>query len=160
MIQKITPFLWFDDKAEEAVNFYISTFANSKIVSEVRYSDQVPGPKGKVMSLTFELEGQEFMAINGGPGVFNFTGAISFFVKCETQEEIDRLWEKFSEGSDPKTQQCGWLQDKYGVYWQIIPTALGKMLADPDRTKAERVTKVMLQMKKMDLKALQQAYDG
>ena len=158
-MQKIIPFLWFDDKAEEAVNFYISIFKKAKIVSITRYGEEVPGPKGKVMSLNFELEGQEFIALNGGPGVFTFSGAISFFVKCKTQEEVDHYWEKLSQGGDEKAQQCGWLKDKYGVYWQIIPAVLGEMLKDPDPEKARRATKAMLQMKKIDIKSLNEAYE-
>jgi predicted 3-demethylubiquinone-9 3-methyltransferase (glyoxalase superfamily) len=156
-MQKITPFLWFDDKAEEAVNLYISVFKNSRIVNTTHYLDDVPGPKGKVMSITFELEGQEFMALNGGGGVFTFSGAISFFVKCQTQDEIDQLWKNLS--SDPKAEQCGWCKDKYGVYWQIIPTILGEMLNDPNTEKVKKVTQAMLQMKKIDIEGLKQAYD-
>lgn len=154
-MQKIIPFLWFDDKAEEAVNFYVSIFKNSKITSITRYGE-VPGPKGKVMSLIFELEGQEFMALNGGPRVFTFSGAISFFVKCKTQEEVDNFWEKLSE--DGEKQQCGWLKDKYGVTWQIVPNILGEMLNDPDPKKVKKVTEAMLQMKKIDIEGLEKAY--
>jgi predicted 3-demethylubiquinone-9 3-methyltransferase (glyoxalase superfamily) len=154
--QKISPFLWFDDKAEEAVNFYVSIFKNSRILTTTHYPD-APGPKGKVMSVVFELEGQEFMALNGGPGVFEFSGAISFFVKCENQEEVDELWEKLSEGGEK--QRCGWLKDRYGVVWQIIPTVLGKLMNDPDPDKARRVTLAMLQMDKIDISRLRQAYD-
>jgi len=156
-MQKITPFLWFDGKAEEAMNFYVSIFKNSKVGSVSRYGDAGPGPKGSVMSATFQLEGQDFYALNGGP-MFSFTPAISFFVNCETQAEVDELWEKLSVGG--QTQQCGWLQDKFGVSWQIIPTALGRMLGDKDRAKANRVMMAMLQMTKIDIKGLQQAYDG
>jgi predicted 3-demethylubiquinone-9 3-methyltransferase (glyoxalase superfamily) len=156
-MQKITPFLWFDGKAEEAMNFYVSIFKNSKVGSVSRYGDAGPGPKGSVMSATFQLEGQDFYALNGGP-MFSFTPAISFFVNCETQAEVDELWEKLSAGG--QTQQCGWLQDKFGVSWQIIPTALGRMLGDKDRAKANRVMMAMLQMTKIDIKGLQQAYDG
>ncbi len=160
-MQKITPFLWFDDKAEEAVNFYISIFKDSKIVSVARYGEagsEVAGrPKGTVMTIAFQLEGQEFVALNGGP-VFTFSPAISFVVNCETQEEVDKLWAKLSEGGDEEAQQCGWLRDKYGVSWQIVPTILGEMLQDEDAGKSERVMKAMLQMKKIDIKALQQAY--
>jgi predicted 3-demethylubiquinone-9 3-methyltransferase (glyoxalase superfamily) len=155
--QKISPFLWFDDKAEEAVNFYVSVFKNSRIVSTTHYSD-VPGPEGKVMSMVFELEGQQFMALNGGPGVFTFTGAISFFVKCETQEEVDHLWEKLSEGGEK--QRCGWLKDKYGVVWQIIPTLLGKMLNDHDPARVRRVTSAMLKMDKIIMEDLRLAYEN
>jgi predicted 3-demethylubiquinone-9 3-methyltransferase (glyoxalase superfamily) len=155
-MQKITPFLWFDGKAEEAMNFYVSIFKNSKVVSVTRYGDAGPGPKGSVMSATFQLEGQQFYALNGGPQ-FAFTPAISMFVSCETQKEVDALWEKLSEGG--RKDRCGWLQDKYGLSWQIIPTALGKMLQDKDRAKADRVMQAMLQMDKIDIKRLKQAYD-
>ncbi len=155
-MQKITPFLWFDGKAEEAMNFYVSIFKNSKVVSVTRYGDAGPGPKGSVMSVTFQLEGQQFYALNGGPQ-FAFTPAISMFVSCETQKEVDALWEKLSEGG--RKDRCGWLQDKYGLSWQIIPTALGKMLQDKDRAKADRVMQAMLQMDKIDIRRLKQAYD-
>jgi predicted 3-demethylubiquinone-9 3-methyltransferase (glyoxalase superfamily) len=155
-MQKITPFLWFDDKAEEAVRFYTSIFNNSKITNIARYED-VPGPEGKVMSASFQLEGQEFIALNGGP-VFSFTPAISFFVNCETQEEVDEFWEKLSEGGEK--QQCGWLKDKYGVSWQIVPTILGKLMQDKDAEKANRVTQAMLKMKKLDIEGLKRAYEG
>lgn len=155
-MQKITPFLWFDGKAEEAVNFYASIFKNSRIGDVRRYGDAGPGPKGTVMSATFQLEGQEFIALNGGPQ-FTFTPAISFFVNCETQEEVDALWEKFSEGGEP--QGCGWIKDKYGLSWQIIPSALGEMLQDKDAGKSQRVMKAMLQMTKIDIKLLKQAYE-
>jgi len=154
-MQKITPFLWFDGKAEEAMNFYTSIFKNSKIGRITRYGDAGPGPKGAVMSATFQLDGQEFMALNGGPQ-FKFTEAISFFVNCETQEEVDELWEKLSEGG--QKSRCGWLKDKYGLSWQIIPSALGKMLGDKDPEKSQRVMKAMLQMDKIDIKGLEQAY--
>ena len=156
-MQKITPFLWFDGRAEEAMNFYISIFKNSKCVSVSRYGDAGPGPKGSVMTATFQLEGQEFVALNGGPH-FTFTPAISFFVHCETQEEVDELWEKLSVGG--KTNQCGWLQDKFGVSWQIIPTALMKMLGDKDPVKSKRVMQAMLQMTKIDIQGLKKAYEG
>jgi predicted 3-demethylubiquinone-9 3-methyltransferase (glyoxalase superfamily) len=154
-MQKITPFLWFDGKAEEAMNFYTSIFKNSKTVSIMRYGEAGPGPKGTVMSATFQLEGQEFIALNGGPQ-FTFSPAISFFVNCETQEEVDELWEKLSEGGEK--QRCGWLKDKYGVSWQIIPSALGEMLQDKDAEKSRRVMKAMLQMDKIDIEGLRQAY--
>ena len=154
-MQKITPFLWFDGKAEEAMNFYSSIFKNSKIGRITRYGDAGPGPKGAVMSATFQLDGQEFMALNGGPQ-FKFTEAISFFVNCETQEEVDELWEKLSEGG--QKSRCGWLKDKYGLSWQIIPSALGEMLGDKDPEKSQRVMKAMLQMDKIDIKGLEQAY--
>jgi predicted 3-demethylubiquinone-9 3-methyltransferase (glyoxalase superfamily) len=156
-MKKITPFLWFDGKAEEAMNFYVSIFKNSKVGKVTRYGDAGPGPKGSVMSATFQLEGQEFFALNGGPQ-FTFTPAISFFVNCETQQEVDDLWEKLSEGG--KTNRCGWLADKYGVSWQIIPSALGRMLGDPDPQKAKRVMMAMLQMEKIDIQGLEKAYEG
>jgi predicted 3-demethylubiquinone-9 3-methyltransferase (glyoxalase superfamily) len=153
--QKITPFLWFDGQAEEAANFYVSIFKNSKIGSVRGYGEAGPGPKGGVMAVTFQLNGQEFIALNGGPQ-FTFTPAISFFVNCETQEEVDEFWEKLSSGG--QKNRCGWLQDRYGVSWQIIPTALGKLMSDPDLEKANRVMKAMLQMDKIDIKRLRQAY--
>ncbi len=156
-MQKITPFLWFDDKAEEAMNFYVSLFRNSKVLKVTRYGEAGPGPKGTVMSATFQLEGQEFFALNGGPQ-FRFTPAISFFVNCETQQEVDDLWEKLSQGG--RKDRCGWLQDRYGLSWQIIPTALGRMLQDEDAEKAKRVMLAMLQMDKIDIARLQQTYDG
>jgi len=155
-MQKITPFLWFDGKAEEAMNFYVSIFKNSNVGRVTRYGDAGPGPKGSVMSATFQIEGQEFFALNGGPQ-FQFTPAISFFVNCETQQEVDELWEKLSAGGEKN--RCGWLRDKYGLSWQIIPTALGEMLGDKDPAKANRVMKAMLQMDKIDVKGLKQAYD-
>ena len=156
-MQKITPFLWFDGRAEEAMNFYTSIFKNSKSKNVVRYGNAGPGPKGSVMTATFELEGQEFVALNGGPH-YTFTPAISFFVRCETQEEVDEFWGKLSAGG--KTNQCGWLQDKFGVSWQIIPTALPKLLGDKDPAKSKRVMQAMLQMTKIDIQGLQRAYDG
>jgi predicted 3-demethylubiquinone-9 3-methyltransferase (glyoxalase superfamily) len=155
-MQRITPFLWFNNDAEEAINFYNSIFKNSKTVSVTRYGEGGPAPKGTLMSATFELEGQKFMALNGGPQ-FNFTPAISFFVNCETQEEVDELWEKLSEGGEKS--RCGWLEDKYGVSWQIIPSILGEMLQDKDAAKANNVMEAMLQMDKIDIKALKQAYE-
>ena len=152
----ITPFLWFEDNAEEAMNFYASIFKNSKIGKVSRFPEGAPGPAGKVMTATFELEGQEFMALNGGPQ-FKFNEAISFFVNCETQEEVDELWEKLSAGG--KEGRCGWLKDKFGLSWQIIPSALGKMLGDKDRTKAKRVMTAMLQMTKIEIAGLKRAYD-
>ena len=155
-MQKITPFLWFDNQAEEAANFYVSIFKNSKILTVRRYGDSGPGPKGSVMTLTFQLEGQEFYALNGGP-IFHFTEAISLFVNCETQQEVDELWNKFLANGGEESR-CGWLKDKYGLSWQIIPTALGKMLGDPDPAKAKRVMEAMLQMRKIDIAKLKQAY--
>ena len=154
-MQKITPFLWFDDDAEEAMRFYTSIFKNSKVLSVARYGDDGPGPKGAVMTATFQLDGQAFIALNGGPH-FKFTEAISFFVNCKTQEEVDELWEKLSEGGEKG--RCGWLKDKYGLSWQIVPTVLGELLRDKDAEKANRVMKAMLQMGKIDIKALEQAY--
>jgi predicted 3-demethylubiquinone-9 3-methyltransferase (glyoxalase superfamily) len=153
-MQKITPFLSFDGKAEEAMNFYISIFKNAKPGRVTRYGDAGPGPKGSVMSATFELDGQEFFALNGGPA-FTFTPAISFFVNCETQAEVDELWEKLSAGGS--TQRCGWLQDKFGVSWQIVPSILGKLLQDKDAAKSTRVMKAMMQMDKLDIRGLEQA---
>jgi len=154
-MQKITPFLWFDDKAEEAMNFYVSIFKNSKRGCISRYGEAGPGPKGTVMVATFQLEGQDFIALNGGPH-FKFTEAISLVVNCETQEEVDGFWEKLSEGGS--RGQCGWLKDKYGLSWQIVPTALGELMSDPDPEKSKRVMQSMLQMKKLDIKGLRQAY--
>ena len=154
-MQKISPFLWFDGNAEEAVNFYVSIFKDSKILNLSRYGEAGPGPKGTVMSATFQLHGQEFIALNGGPH-FKFTPAISFFVHCQTQEEVDELWEKLSAGG--RKDRCGWLTDKYGLSWQIIPDVLGKMLNDPDREKSKRVMTAMLQMDKIEVKKLEQAY--
>jgi len=153
-MQKITPFLWFDDQAEVAVNFYCSLFNNSKIVSVSRYGDAGPGPKGTVMSMTFQLEGQEFMALNGGPQ-YKFTEAVSLYVNCKTQQEVDTLWEKLTDGGEEGP--CGWLKDKYGLSWQIIPSALGEMLSDPDPVKARRAMEAMFQMKKIDIGKLKQA---
>ena len=155
-MQKITPFLWFDNQAEEAMNFYVSIFKNSKVVNVTRYGDAGPGPKGTVMSAIFELEGQQFYALNGGPQ-FSFTPAISFFVTCETQQEVDELWEKLSAGG--KKNRCGWLNDKYGLSWQIIPSILGKMLQDKDAEKSKRVMQAMLQMDKIEIEKLKQAYE-
>jgi predicted 3-demethylubiquinone-9 3-methyltransferase (glyoxalase superfamily) len=155
-MQKITPCLWFDNNAEEAMNFYVSIFKNSKTGTITRYGDAGPGAKGTVMSVTFQLDGQEFFALNGGP-LFKFTEAVSFFVNCETQAEVDELWEKLLEGGQPS--QCGWLKDKYGLSWQIIPAVLIKMLRDENPGKAKKVMEAMLQMTKIDISLLQQAYD-
>jgi predicted 3-demethylubiquinone-9 3-methyltransferase (glyoxalase superfamily) len=155
-MQKITPFLWFDGKAEEAANFYASIFKNSKVKSVARYGEGGPGPKGTAMSVTFQLEGQDFMALNGGP-LFTFSPAVSFFVSCETQEEIDDFWERLSAGG--KTERCGWLKDKFGLSWQIVPSALGEMLQGKDAGKSKRVMNALLQMDKLDIKALEQAYE-
>jgi predicted 3-demethylubiquinone-9 3-methyltransferase (glyoxalase superfamily) len=156
-MQRITPFLWFDNQAEEAMNFYTSIFKNSRVGRVSRYGDAGPGPKGAVMSATFQLEGQEFMALNGGP-LFQFTPAVSFFVNCETQEEVDHFWEKLSAGG--KQEQCGWLKDKFGLSWQIVPSILGKLLGDKDPAKSSRVMQAMLQMIKLDIAALKKAAEG
>jgi predicted 3-demethylubiquinone-9 3-methyltransferase (glyoxalase superfamily) len=153
-MQKITPFLWFDGQAEEAMNFYVSIFKNSKVVSVARYGDAGPGPKGSVMTAAFQLEGQDFVALNGGPQ-FKFTPAISFVVNCETQQEVNDLWEKLSASG--RKDRCGWLQDKYGVSWQIVPTILSKLLQDKDQEKSKRVMQAMLQMDKLDIDRLKQA---
>ena len=155
-MQKITPFLWFDGKAEEAMNFYVSIFNSSKVGTITRYGDAGPGPKGTVMIATFQLEGQDFIALNGGPQ-YSFTPAISLFVDCKTQQEVDDLWNKLSEGG--KTDRCGWLRDKYGLSWQIIPSALRELMGDRDPEKSKRVMKAMLQMTKIDIQGLKQAYD-
>jgi len=160
-MQKITPFLWFDHQAEEAVKFYMSIFKNSRIGKIARYGEEaekIAGrPKGSVMTVEFQLEGQEFVALNGGPH-FKFTEAISFVVNCQTQEEVDYYWEKLSEGG--KEVQCGWLKDKYGLSWQIVPTVLGELLSDEDAAKSQRVMQAMLKMVKLDIKKLQDAYAG
>ena len=162
-VQKITPCLWFDNQAEEAAKFYVSLFKNSAMGTVTRYGREgfeVHGrPEGSVLTVSFRLEGQEFTALNGGPH-FKFTEAISFVVRCETQTEVDHYWEKLGEGGDERARQCGWLKDKYGVSWQIVPTALFEMMSDTDRIKSERVMRAMLQMKKLDLAALRQAYEG
>lgn len=155
--QKITPCLWFDGKAEEAANFYVAIFKNSRIVSTMHYGEAGPGSKGPVLSVTFRLDGQSFMALNGGPH-YSFTPAISMFVRCETQDEVDELWEKLTAGGEPV--RCGWLKDKYGVSWQIVPTALGEMLQDKDAAKSKRVMEAMLKMVKLDIPTLRQAYQG
>jgi predicted 3-demethylubiquinone-9 3-methyltransferase (glyoxalase superfamily) len=156
-VQKITPVLWFDNQAEEAMNFYTSIFKNAKIGNVSRYGEAGPGPKGSVMVASFELDGMHFTALNGGPQ-FKFTEAISFYVSCESQDEVDHYWDKLSEGG--QTQRCGWLKDKFGVSWQIIPSALPKLMGDPDRAKANRVMQAMLQMKKIDIATLERAYRG
>ncbi|OGU08238.1 MAG: hypothetical protein A2W29_02605 [Gemmatimonadetes bacterium RBG_16_66_8] len=156
--QKITTFLWFDDNAEEAMDFYVSIFRNSRILSVARYGDAGPGPKGTVMSGTFQLEGQRFMALNGGP-LFRFTEAISLLVDCDTQEEVDDLWAKLTaDGGAPS--RCGWLKDKFGLSWQIIPSALFELLSDKDPAKSKRVMEAMLQMTKIDIDALKRAHHG
>ncbi len=155
-MQKITTFLTYNDQAEQAANLYISVFPNSKIVSVTRYGASGPGPKGSVMSVTFQLAGQEFFALNGGAS-FKFAEGISLFVNCETQAEIDDLWEKLSRGGKPGP--CGWLTDKFGVSWQIVPSVLGKYLSDKDAGKSTRVMQAMLQMTKLDISKLKRAYE-
>jgi predicted 3-demethylubiquinone-9 3-methyltransferase (glyoxalase superfamily) len=156
-MQKITPFLWFDNQAEEAANFYTSIFKNSKIVKIARYGDAGPGPKGSAITVVFQLEGQEFIALNGGPH-FKFTEAISLSVDCKTQQEIDEFWTKLSAGG--QEGQCGWLKDKYGLSWQVNPAILGEMLTDPDPEKSKRVMEAMMKMTKIDIALLKKAYDG
>jgi predicted 3-demethylubiquinone-9 3-methyltransferase (glyoxalase superfamily) len=162
-IQRITPFLWFEDQAEEAASFYVSIFNNSHIVSVIHYGEEgaeASGrPRATVMTVAFQLDGQDFVALNGGPH-FKFTEAISFVVNCASQEEVEYYWEKLSSGGDEKAQQCGWLKDKYGVSWQIVPTVLIKLLNDPDPERSGRVMKAMLRMKKIDIEALKRAYEG
>ncbi len=153
----ITPFLWFESQAEEAAKFYVSVFPGSRITQTTRYGEEGPGPKGTVMTVAFELDGQEFVALNGGPQ-FSFTQAISFVVNCETQAEVDAFWEKLSEGGEKI--QCGWLKDRYGLPWQIVPTALGRLLGDRDPQRSRRVMKAVMQMKKLDVAELERAYEG
>ena len=155
--QKITTFLWFDDNAEEAANFYVSIFKNSKVLNTTRYGDVGPGPKGTVMTIAFQLDGQEFTALNGGPQ-FKFTEAISLVVHCQTQEEVDYFWEKLSDGG--QIVECGWLKDKFGLFWQITPDVLLELLQDSDTEKSQRVMKAMMQMKKLDIAGLKQAAEG
>jgi len=154
-MQKITPCLWFDRQAEEAARFYVSIFKNSKIGEITRYGEGAPLPKGTVLTVRFQLDGQDFLALNGGP-VFKFTEAISLIVNCDTQEEIDRMWDKLSEGG--QQVECGWLKDKYGLSWQIAPAVIGKMLSDPDPARGARVLQAVLKMKKLDIKKLEEAY--
>jgi predicted 3-demethylubiquinone-9 3-methyltransferase (glyoxalase superfamily) len=156
-MQKIMPFLWFDGNAEEAMNFYTSIFKNSKVGEIRRCGDAGPGPKGSVLTVKFEIEGQEFMALNGGPH-FKFTPAISFFVNCETQKEVDELWDKLLTGGE--ATQCGWLKDKFGISWQIIPKALGELLGNKDPQRSQRVMKAMMKMIKIDVEGLKRAYEG
>jgi predicted 3-demethylubiquinone-9 3-methyltransferase (glyoxalase superfamily) len=160
---KITPCFWFDDNAEEAVQFYLSVFKRSRVGTVVRYGEaaaQVSGrPKGSVMTVTFEIEGQEFVALNGGP-VFTFNEAVSFQVHCDTQDELDHYWNALSAGGDPAAQQCGWLKDRYGISWQIVPAVLDKMLKEADPETGNRVMQALLQMKKLDIRRLQKAYEG
>jgi len=156
-MQKITPFLWFDNQAEEAVKFYTSIFKNSKIGTVARYGEAGPGPAGSVMTASFELDGQEFVALNGGP-IFKFTEAISFVVNCETQEEIDYYWNNLLKGGTPS--QCGWLKDQFGLSWQIVPTALSKLVSSKDPEKSKRVIQAMMKMVKMDIRKLEEAAEG
>lgn len=162
-IQRITPFLWFDNQAEEAAAFYTSIFDNSGVTRTTRYSEESAEASGQsegsVMTVAFRLDGQEFVALNGGPH-FQFSGAVSFVVNCESQKEVDHYWDRLSEGGDPDAQQCGWLKDKFGVSWQVVPAALGELLSDPDPEASRRVMQALLRMKKIDLGVLTQAYDG
>lgn len=163
-MQKITPFLWFDNKAEEAINFYTSIFEDGKVVSIKRYPDgplegPMKGMEGKVLTAVFELAGQRFMALDGGP-FFQPNGAVSLYISCRDQAEVDHYWDSLSEGGDEKAQQCGWLQDKYGFSWQVIPTRMTELLSDPDPERAARATQAMLQMKKIDIAALESAANG
>jgi predicted 3-demethylubiquinone-9 3-methyltransferase (glyoxalase superfamily) len=157
MQKKITPFLWFDGNAEEAADFYVSIFKNSKVLGVSHYGKEAPGNEGTVMTVRFVLDGEEFIALNGGP-TYKFSEAVSFFVSCDTQEEIDELWEKLSAGGEKR--ECGWLKDKFGLAWQICPSFVTTMLADGDQARLDRVTKALWQMEKLDLKALQEAYRG
>jgi predicted 3-demethylubiquinone-9 3-methyltransferase (glyoxalase superfamily) len=156
-MQRITPFLWFDRQAEEAARFYVSVFTNSRIVKTVRYGEAGPGPTGSVMTVAFELNGVPFTALNGGP-LFHFSEAISFVVNCQSQSEVDVLWEKLSAGGEPG--RCGWLKDKYGLSWQLVPTVLPVLLGDPDAAKAQRTMQAMLKMDKLDIAALERAHSG
>ena len=157
-MQKITPYLWFDNQAEEAANHYVAIFPNSRITDISRYGAEAPGPEGTVMTVAFELDGRPFVALNGGPQQFTFTEAISFMANCQDQDEVDRLWEALSEGGEPGP--CGWLKDRYGVSWQIVPTVLSELLGDPDREKAGRAMKAMLGMGKIEIKGLRDAFEG
>ncbi len=157
-MQKITPFLWFDDQAEEAMNFYTSVFEDSKVIGISRYGEAGPGEAGTVMIATFELEGQRFTALNGGPR-FKFTEAISFEVDCETQDEVDYLWESLTAGGGEESM-CGWLRDKYGLSWQVVPRVLGELMEDDDREKVKRVTEAMLSMRKIEIAELERAHEG
>jgi predicted 3-demethylubiquinone-9 3-methyltransferase (glyoxalase superfamily) len=162
-VPRITPFLWFDDQAEEAANLYVSVFPDSRITGITRYGEAgqevTGGAPGSVMTVTFELFGQPITALNGGP-LFRFTEATSFAVSCETQDEVDRYWDLLTEGGDPAAQQCGWLKDRFGLSWQIVPTVLGRLLGDPDPEKAGRTMQAMLRMKKLDIAELERAHAG
>ena len=156
-MQKIRPFLWFDDNAEEAVSFYVSVFDDAEITDVSRYQEGSPGPAGTVMSMSFRIEGQEFLALNGGP-LFTFSEAISFLINCETQDEVDRLWDALSAGGEE--QPCGWLRDRFGLSWQIVPRVLGELLGGSDPEGSQRAMQAMLKMKKLDIQTLQDAYVG
>lgn len=156
-MKEVTPFLWFDDNVEEAMNLYVSLIPNSCILQVSRYPEGAPGPAGSVMSATFELNGQKFMGLNGGP-MFKHTEAFSIYVNCETQEEVDRLWDRLSEGGEKS--RCGWLKDRFGVWWQIVPTALGELMGDPDPEKSARVMQAMLGMEKLEIEGLRRAHAG
>ena len=156
-MQGITPFLWFDKQAEEAANYYVSLFPNSQVLGVTRYGEAGPGQAGAVMTVDFELDGRPFVALNGGPE-FKFTEAISFLINCETQEEVDELWERLSEGGEKGP--CGWLKDKYGVSWQVVPMLLEQMIRDPDPEKSQRVMNTMLEMGKIEIEPLKRAYEG
>lgn len=156
-MKKITPFLWFDNKAEEAMNYYISIFKNSKVLTVTHYKEGGPMPAGTVMTAAFELDGQEFVALNGGP-LYKFTEAVSFSINCDTQQEIDHYWDKLSKGGE--IQMCGWLKDKFELSWQVVPTKLGQYFDDKDPARAQRVMKAMLKMQKFDIRKLEEAYEG
>ena len=164
MTQRITPCLWFDDQGEEAAKFYTSIFKNSRITATTRYSsagfETHHRPAGSVMTVSFELEGQSFIALNGGPVPFKFSEALSLTINCATQEEIDYFWEKLSAGGDPKAQQCGWLKDRYGVSWQVVPNMMSEFFKDAESARAKRAMEAMLKMKKLDIDQLRRAYDG
>ncbi len=163
-MQPITPFLWFDSEAEQAAAFYVSLFPNSKILNTTRYTeagkDIHKKEPGSAMTVEFELNGQHFTALNGGAGVFTMTGAVSFMIHCKDQAEVDHYWDAFTDGSDPASQNCGWITDKFGVTWQVVPDRLEELLADPDRAKADRTMEAMIVMKKLDIAALERAHDG
>ena len=162
-MQKITPFLWFDTQAEEAANFYVSVFPDARILKVSRYGEaghEIHGrPPGSVMTVLFELAGQTFTALNGGP-VFRFNEAVSFEIACATQEELDYFWDRLSEGGDPRAQQCGWLKDRFGLSWQVVPSMLDELVSDPKSAKAQRAMQAMLGMKKLDIAGLRRAYEG
>jgi predicted 3-demethylubiquinone-9 3-methyltransferase (glyoxalase superfamily) len=157
---KIVPCLWFDSEAEEAANFYVDIFPNSEVTKVTRYAQDIHGkPKGSVLTVAFELGGQSFTALNGGP-IFKFTEALSLQINCDSQQEVDHYWKKLSAGGDERAQQCGWLKDRYGLSWQVVPTELIRLITDPDSAKAQRVTQAMLQMKKLDIEQLRRAAAG